>query len=125
MRSARERGVRAPLAEAGFTKDDVRAYARAHGLPMWDAPASACLASRIPRGVQVTPARLARVERAEAGLRALGLRLLRVRDHGLTARVEVGGDEVERARRLAGEIGRSLETEGFEEVVLARYEHPT
>lgn len=124
MRSASERGVRAPLAEAGFTKADVRAYARAHGLPMWDAPASACLASRIPRGVQVTPARLARVERAEAGLRALGLRMLRVRDHGLTARVEVGGDEVQRARSLEGEIGRCLESEGFEELVLARYESP-
>jgi uncharacterized protein len=95
IRAAAERGARAPLAAAGLTKAQVRAASRRWGLPTWDKPAAACLASRIAYGLTVTPARLARVERAEAALRAtlagagLAVRDLRVRDLGGVARVEV------------------------------------
>ena len=95
IRAAAERGAWAPLARAGMTKDDVRAAARRWGLPLADKPAAACLASRIAYGVPVSAERLARVENAEAGLRAalttagLPVRDLRVRDLGDVARVEV------------------------------------
>jgi uncharacterized protein len=96
IRAAAERGAVTPLADAGLTKADVRAASRAMGLPTWDKPAAACLSSRIAYGLEVTPARLARVERAEAALRAalagagLVVRDLRVRDLGADgARVEV------------------------------------
>lgn len=95
IRAAAERGVVTPLADAGLTKDDVRQIARSWSLPLWDKPAAACLSSRIAFGIQITPERLARVERAEhalrSALRAAGLptRNLRVRDLGDSARVEV------------------------------------
>jgi uncharacterized protein len=96
IRAAAERGAVTPLAGAGLTKADVRAASQAMGLATWDKPAAACLSSRIAYGIEVTPARLARVERAEAALRAamaaagLPVRDLRVRDLGAAgARVEV------------------------------------
>jgi uncharacterized protein len=101
IRAAAERGAVTPLADAGLTKAEVRAESRAMGLPTWDKPAAACLSSRIAYGIEVTPARLARVERAEAALRAaladagLPVRDLRVRDLGPAgARVEVDRDLV-------------------------------
>jgi uncharacterized protein (TIGR00268 family) len=100
IRAAAERGAWAPLARAGLTKDDVRAAARRWGLPLADKPAAACLASRIAYGVPVSAERLARVENAEAGLRAaltaagLPVRNLRVRDLGDVARVEVDAEQV-------------------------------
>jgi uncharacterized protein len=96
QRAAREHGVRAPLLEAAMTKGQIRELSRARGLPTWDKPASACLASRIAYGVEVTPERLSRVGQAEAFLGDLGLRELRVRDHGDLARIEVPPDQVER-----------------------------
>jgi uncharacterized protein len=122
--SARARGVRGLLAEAGFAKTDVRRYAREHDLPMWDQPASACLASRLPIGTTVTAERLARVERAEEAVRALGFRVLRVRDHGTRARVEVGADERERAGALANALAAALRLEGFEALELGVYGRP-
>ncbi|MGY1642350.1 ATP-dependent sacrificial sulfur transferase LarE [Geodermatophilus sp. SYSU D00703] len=101
IRAAAQRGAWAPLARAGLTKDDVRAAARRWGLPLADKPAAACLASRIAYGVPVSAERLARVESAEASLRAglaaagLTVRDLRVRDMGDdVARVEVDGAAV-------------------------------
>ena len=101
IRAAAERGAWAPLARAGMTKDDVRAAAHRWGLPLADKPAAACLASRIAYGVPVSAEGLARVEAAEATLRAamadagLPVRNLRVRDlGGDTARVEVDADLV-------------------------------
>lgn len=123
-RAAREHSVRAPLSAAGFTKKDVRRYARDHALSVADKPAGACLASRIPVGTAVTAERLARVERAEDSLLRLGLRQLRVRDHGARARLEVGGDEIERARELGERIETSLAREGFDQVELAVYRSP-
>jgi uncharacterized protein len=124
-RAAGERGVRAPLREAGMSKADVRRYAREQGLPVADKPASACLASRIPVGTEVTRERLARVERAENALKDLGLRQLRVRDHGAHARVEVGQDELALAARASAPIERALAREGFSSFETTAYRSPT
>lgn len=107
IRAAAERGAITPLADAGLTKEQVRALSRAWDLPTWDKPAAACLSSRIAYGIEITPHRLARVERAEAAVRArLGDRVrdLRVRDLGTeAARLELdaaclaGLTEAERA----------------------------
>jgi pyridinium-3,5-biscarboxylic acid mononucleotide sulfurtransferase len=94
QRAAAERGAAFPLVDAGFTKADVRAWSQRLGLRTWDKPAAACLASRLPYGTPVTLTRLAAVERAEAGLHALGLREVRVRHYGETARVEVPLDRL-------------------------------
>jgi pyridinium-3,5-biscarboxylic acid mononucleotide sulfurtransferase len=94
--AAREHGVRTPLLDAGLRKEEIRTLSRERGLATWDKPASACLASRIAYGVEVTPARLDRVGRAESFLRSLGLREVRVRDHGELARIEVPLGDVER-----------------------------
>jgi uncharacterized protein len=107
-RAAKEAGVRAPLAEAGLGKDDIRALSRELGLPTWDMPASPCLSSRLPYGTAVTPEALRRIDRAEAGLRGLGFRELRVRHLGETARVEIAREEMAR-----------LETPGVRESVCA------
>ena len=108
MRAAAERGVRAPLIEAGLTKAMIRILSRRLGLPTWDKPAMACLASRIPRHTQVTAARLALVERAEAGVHRLGYRQVRVRMTGPeTARIELDPSDLTRALEPA-ESGRLL-----------------
>jgi pyridinium-3,5-biscarboxylic acid mononucleotide sulfurtransferase len=88
-RAASEAGVRSPFVELSLGKADVRRLARERGLPNADLPANACLASRVPYGVEITAARLERIGQAERALRALGFALLRVRDHGDVARVEV------------------------------------
>jgi uncharacterized protein len=89
-RAAQERRVASPLAELGFTKDDIRSASRALGLPTWQQPSSPCLSSRIPYGTGVTRERLAQVERAEAALRTIGIEGdLRVRYHDELARVEI------------------------------------
>jgi uncharacterized protein len=111
--AATEAGVSAPLTEAGFTKEDVRRYAREHSLGVEDKPSSACLSSRIPRGTRVTRARLSQVEAAEARLKALGIKQLRVRHLGTRARVEVGAGEEEFAREHRARLEEVLEAEGF------------
>lgn len=112
-RAAREHGVRAPLLEAGLSKEQIRAASRARGLPTWDMPASACLASRIAYGVEVTADRLERVARAETYLRSLGFDGFRVRDHGDLARIEVARADIERAAALSERIGAELRALGF------------
>lgn len=87
--AAAQRGAVFPLVDAGFTKAEVRAWSRQLGLRTWDKPAAACLASRVPYGTPVTVGVLSTVERAERALRRLGLRALRVRHYGDTARIEV------------------------------------
>ena len=119
--AAREFGVHAPLSAAGWTKADVRRYASEHRLALADKPASACLASRIPVGVEVTPERLARIELAEDRLKALGLRQLRVRDHGIRARVEVGANEFDFALAQRPAIEGCLAALDFTRVELAIY----
>ncbi|MGQ9571855.1 MAG: ATP-dependent sacrificial sulfur transferase LarE [Dehalococcoidia bacterium] len=86
--AAREHGVRSPLVEAGLTKKDIRTLSRRLGLPTWDKPAMACLASRIPYGTPVTVEALERIGQAEEFIRSLGVRQLRVRHHDSVARIE-------------------------------------
>jgi uncharacterized protein len=123
QRAAAERGVRTPLADAGFTKADVRAAARQLRLPVWDKRAAACLASRIPYGTPVTLGTLDRVGRAEAAVRALGFADVRIRHYGDLARLEVPlGDlaavlehraEVVEAIRGAGYLYATVDLEGL------------
>jgi uncharacterized protein len=94
MNATRELGVRSPFIELGIGKNDIRRMARERGLPDWERPSSACLASRIPYGEEITVERLERIGRSEDALRALGFRQVRVRDHGAVARIEVGRDEM-------------------------------
>ena len=119
-RAAGEHEVRSPLAELGFSKRDVRAVADALGLTSADKPASPCLASRIPYGTAITRENLAQVERAEALLRDLGLRELRVRHHGETARIEVPIEQLARLVEppVRGRIVNGLKALGFRWVVL-------
>ena len=125
QRAAAEAGVRAPLAEAGLTKADVRALSRELGLPTAELPASPCLSSRLPYGTPVTLEALRRVERAEAAVRALGFRELRVRHLGDAARVEIACEEmgrlddaglrdaVEQAVRAAGYTVATIDPGGY------------
>lgn len=123
-RAAKEFGVVAPLSGAGFSKEDVRRYAREAGLVVADKPSSACLASRLPVGTRVTAERLGRIERAEEALKQLGLRQVRVRDLGESARVEVGRDELAFARANVAVLASVLAAEGFARHELAAYLSP-
>jgi len=119
--AAAERRVRHPLQEAGFTKAEVRALARAWGLPTWDKPASPCLSSRLAPGLAVTPERTARVEQAEAYLKGLGLWDCRVRLHeGDLARIEVPVAEVARLAEpdVRDRLARRFRELGFRYVTL-------
>jgi len=115
MASARQRGVRAPLVEAGLGKAEIRELSRAFGLPTWDKPAMACLSSRFPYGTPITPEKLRQVDRAEAFVRKLGFRNFRVRHHGDLARLEVDRSEMGRLWEdgRAEAIARRLRELGF------------
>lgn len=121
MQAARDRGARAPLLEAGLSKSDVRALARAFGLSVWDKPAAACLSSRFPRGVEVTAEGLATVGRCEARLIALGLRVARARYHGDLVRLELGAEELARvlgSDALRAQVTAACHDAGFRFVTL-------
>lgn len=94
--AARKLGVRSPLMEAGMTKDEIRTVAAALELPNWNKPSAACLASRIPYGEQISEPRLRRIELAEEAVRSMGIRQVRVRDHGQVARIEIPADDMDR-----------------------------
>jgi len=96
MKSARERGVRAPLIEAELWKEEIRALSRELGLPTWDKPSFACLSSRFQYGDRITAEKLRQVDAAEALVRSLGFRQFRVRHHDRLARIEVSHDEIAR-----------------------------
>lgn len=122
LKAAAEHSIRSPLVEAGLTKADVRELARAWGLPVWDKPASPCLASRIAYGTAVTPERVARIDRAERWLReTCGLRELRVRlEANELARIEVPLDALPRLvdPELRRELVRCFREWGFRAVTL-------
>lgn len=119
IRAADERGAIAPLRDAGLTKAQVREASRRWGLPTWDKPAAACLSSRVAYGVEVTPYRLGRVERAEVAVRALlqdaGLRDLRVRDRGDRGCVEVDATLLPLDPELERGVVAAVRDAGFEE----------
>ena len=117
-RAAAEHNVRSPLLEAEMTKDDIRALSQERGLPTWDKPAMACLSSRIPYGTPVTVEALGRIGEAEAYLRTLGVRQLRVRHHEDVARIETdeAGLQILIARR--GEVVERLKALGYLYVTL-------
>jgi len=93
-KALRDLEVRSPLAEAGFTKQDIRMLSRRLGLPTWDKPAQSCLLTRFPHNAMITAEELVRVEHCEAGIQALGIRIVRVRSLGNLARLEFGcGDQ--------------------------------
>lgn len=96
MKALAELGVRSPLKEAELTKSEIRALSKSMGLPTWNKPALACLASRIPYDERITPEKLRRIDAAEAFLRNEGIHQVRVRDHGTVARIEVAPEEQER-----------------------------
>ncbi len=97
QRAALRHKVLAPLLDAGLTKADIRELARQAEIPVWNRPASACLASRIAYGIEVTPERLSVVEQGEEALRALGFRQFRVRHHDNLVRIEIAPEELPRA----------------------------
>jgi len=119
-RAATEHQVLAPLLDAGLSKAEIRLLSQRAGLPTWDRPASACLASRLPYGTEVTSERLGLVERGEAALRALGFRQFRVRLHDKLARVEISPEEMSRALapEMAAAIADRLKATGFMYVAL-------
>jgi uncharacterized protein len=122
-RAAAEHGVRHPLAEAGLSKAEVRALSRHLGLRTWQKPQLACLSSRLPYGMEVTPERLARVERVEVALRSAGLfdvRARLVRDNDDLVRIEVGPDELARVVRpeVRGPVVEAARAAGFRFVTL-------
>jgi uncharacterized protein len=113
--AAEEVGVRSPLAELAWGKADIRRALRELDLPVWDKPSSPCLSSRVPYGDPITREKLEQIGRAEAALRELGFRELRVRHHGSTARIELPRAEMARvlADGLAEEIVRRVRAAGF------------
>ena len=120
QQAGRELGVRSPLLEAGLSKAEIRALSQQLGLPTWNKPASACLASRIPYGTPITTTALSAVEQAENYLRDLGFRQLRVRHHDKLARIEVAPEEMARFsdRALRDTITAHLRTFGYQYVTL-------
>jgi uncharacterized protein len=113
-----EEGIWHPFVDAAITKEDIRAMAQGLGLPVWNKPSSACLASRIPYGEPITPENLRMVEEAEEYLKSLGFLQLRVRSHGRVARIELLKQDMGRAMNCRDEIARMLKTIGFDYVAL-------
>jgi uncharacterized protein len=121
-RAAKEHRVLAPLLDVGMRKSEIRELSQRANLPTWNRPASACLASRVPYGTEVTPERLGLIERGEAVLRDLGFQQFRVRlhDNDKLARVEIAIEEMPRAftPEMAAEISARLKSVGFGYVAL-------
>ncbi len=119
-RAGVEQGVKSPLKDAGLTKQDIRDLSRSYGLPTWNKPSFACLASRLPYNTEITPERLSLIAAAETALRSHGFRAFRARYHGETARVEIGIDEIPRLEEatLAQSVRDAVMKAGFARVTL-------
>ncbi|MCX6081718.1 MAG: ATP-dependent sacrificial sulfur transferase LarE [Chloroflexi bacterium] len=112
-KAAREYGVRSPLIEAQYTKQDIRDTARELGIPNWAKPAAACLSSRIPHGTPVTLQLLTQVEQAEQVLHNIGFRQVRVRHHNEMARLEVDPADFEAVLAQRNQITTQLRSLGY------------
>lgn len=119
-RAVHELDVLSPLQEVGLTKDEIRELSRRKGLPAWNKPSFACLASRIPTGDEITDERLAMIEAAEAFLFSLGFRQVRARLHGTLVRIELDVSELQRAfdEDIRSRIVEELHGIGFRYVAL-------
>jgi len=113
-----EEGIVHPFVEAGITKDDIRAIARDYGCSFWNKPSAACLSSRIPYGEEITTEKLGMIEAAEAFLQEKGFTQFRVRVHGVIARIEVPGGDIQKIIKLREETVKKLKEIGFSYVVL-------
>ena len=113
QQAAKEAGVRAPLAEAGLTKDDVRVLSERLGVPTWDKPSFACMSSRIPYGEEVTREKLEQIDRAESVLRDFGFQQYRVRHHNQLARIEVPAEDMQRVLANREELYQRIKEAGF------------
>ena len=118
MRAMAELGIVSPLKEAGLTKNDIRQLSKEAGLPTWDKPAAACLASRFAYGEKITTEGLVRVANAEKFIRDLGFKGIRVRVHGGLARIEVAPEDMERFLGNADEVTGKLKSLGFTYVTM-------
>jgi pyridinium-3,5-biscarboxylic acid mononucleotide sulfurtransferase len=118
LKAAAEHGVVHPLHDVD--KATVRELARHYALPSAEKPATPCLASRIPYGTAVDPATLKQIDEAERAIRDLGFPVLRVRHHGILGRVEIAGDDLDRAMQLEPEIVHRLKRAGYRHAVIDR-----
>ncbi|MBA5941953.1 MAG: ATP-dependent sacrificial sulfur transferase LarE [Methanophagales archaeon] len=120
IKASDEAGIWHPFVDAGITKSDIRDIAKEIGLEFWDKPSSACLATRIPYGDEITKDKLEQIERAEEILRGKGFRFqqVRARIHGEIVRIEVTAGEIDQALRLRTEIIRELKGIGFKYITL-------
>lgn len=121
IKAAEEHQIKSPLVEAGLTKEEIRRISRELGLSTWSKPQAACLSSRIPFGVNITPEKLKQVERGEAHLKQLGFEMVRLRWFGEKAMIEVGKEETQRffsSGELRAETLQGLQSLGFKTVDL-------
>ncbi|KQL48647.1 ATP-utilizing protein [Brevibacillus choshinensis] len=123
--AAAQRGVRSPLQEAGFYKEDIRAISKEMGLSTWNKPSFACLSSRIPYGSQITLEKIDQIDRAEGYLLSLGFHQVRVRHHDKIARIEVGPDDFARLLSQHVQINQTLQEIGFTYVTLDLFGYQT
>lgn len=117
-RALKELGIRSPLREAGLYKSEIRELSRKMGLPTWNSPSSACLATRIPYGTGITSDRLKKAHDAETALHCFGFTQLRVRNHGDVARIEVPEAEIDSVIKYRADIVDKLKKIGFTYVTL-------
>lgn len=113
-----ELGVKSPLQEAGLTKDDIRKLSKKLKLPTWNKPSFACLSSRFPYGDEITNQKLRQIDKAEAYLRGLGFKQLRVRHHGEIARIELEPKSMPKALKIKEKISKKLKNLGFTYITL-------
>src|SRR3989338_2202401 len=113
-----ELGVRSPLQEAGFTKEDIRLFSKKLGLKTWDKPQLACLASRIPYGKKISPLVLRRINKAEEFLRKAGFKQVRLRHHDRLCRIEVGKSEISLLAQRSNLVVDSLKKMGYNYITL-------
>ncbi|MBW2528624.1 MAG: ATP-dependent sacrificial sulfur transferase LarE [Deltaproteobacteria bacterium] len=120
LQAAERAGVASPMIDAGLSKQDVRAVAHLLGLELWDKPAAACLASRVPYGTRLSAELLSRIAAAERSVKELGFAGVRVRSHGELARIELRPEDLERAMAPACRDGlvHACREQGFRYVAL-------